>query len=130
MMDLLDTNVILRFLVGDNKEQQKEAEKIFREAAEGKRKILVKPLIVAEVCFVLESVYKKSREDIASSMEVFLAQKWLKVEDRPALLEMWNEYRRNLHFVDSYLLACASLDKTNIVTFDVKLKKKLQDYLD
>jgi predicted nucleic-acid-binding protein len=130
MIELLDTNIILRFLVGDNKLQQKEASLYFKEAESGKRKILVKPLVIAEACFVLESFYKKDKDEIADSMEVFLSQKWLKVEDRQPILAMWQWYRKNLHFVDSYLLACAKLGKFKILTFDKTLNKKLQDYLD
>ena len=124
MIELLDTNIILRFLVGDNKPQQKEASDIFKEAENGKRKILVKPLVVAEACFVLESFYKKTKDEIAESMEVFLSQKWLKVEDRQPLLVMWQWYRENLHFVDSYLLACVELNKSKILTFDKGLLNK------
>lgn len=127
MTEILDTNLVLRYLVGDVEGQRSEAEKIFREAEKGKRRILVKPLVIAEACFVLESVYKKNREEIASSMEVFLAQKWLRVEDRQVMLLLWKWYRKNMHFVDSYLLASATIEKTGILTFDEKLKKKLKD---
>ena len=68
--------------------------------------------------------------EIAESMEIFLSQKWLKVEDRQPLLSMWEWYRENLHFVDSYLLACSKLGKSKILTFDKALSKKLQGYLD
>ena len=53
--EILDTNVLLRFLVGDNKQQHQEAERWFKEAEQRKRKIVLVPLVVAETCFVLES---------------------------------------------------------------------------
>lgn len=126
MIQILDTNVILRFFVGDNKDQQEKSKLIFSEAEKGKRKLLVKPLIIAECCFVLESFYKKERDQIASSFEVFLSQKWLMVEDREVLLLMWNWYRKNLHFVDSYLLAWAKTNKSKIVSFDKKLLRSFK----
>ena len=127
MIEIADTNIILRFLAGDDKSQQEEAGKIFKEAEGGKRKILIKVLVVAEACFVLESFYKIRREKIAGSFEVFLSQKWLKVEDRQVLLALWPWYRENMHFVDSYLLALSSSKKYKVLTFDKKLDKKLQD---
>ena len=130
MIEILDTDIILRFLVGDNKLQQNEARKIFKEAEKGSRKILVKAIVIAEACFVLESFYKKSKNEIADNMEIFLSQKWLRVEDRQSLLSMWHWYRENLHFVDSYLLACSKINKSKIITFDKELNKKLQNYLD
>lgn len=126
MNELIDTNIILRYLVGDNKDQQKQATQIFKEAERGKRKIIVKVVVIAETCFVLESFYKRSKEEIASSMEIFLSEKWLKVEDRRALLTMWMPYRQNLHFVDCYLLALADTNKQKIITFDKDLMKKLK----
>lgn len=125
MKEILDINIILRFFVGDNKAQQNKSKLIFAEAEKGKRKLLVKPLVVAECCFVLESFYKKKRDQIANSFEVFLSQKWLEVEGRGELLLMWNWYRKNFHFVDSYLLAWAKIKKSKIVSFDKKLLKNL-----
>ena len=85
MNELLDTNVILRYLVGDNEEQQQKATAIFKEAEQGKRKIFLKVVVVAETCFVLESFYKKTKDEIASAMEVFLSQKSLPIS-REAML--------------------------------------------
>lgn len=123
-MELIDTNVILRYLVGDNKELFDKAEKMFKEARSGKRKILIKVVVVAESCYVLESFYKKTKEEIATGMEVLLSQKWLKVEDRQALLGMWPWYKDDLHFVDSYLIACSKFNKYKITTFDKVLEKE------
>jgi predicted nucleic-acid-binding protein len=130
MIDLIDTNIILRYLVGDDENLYQKAKQIFEEAKEGKREIHIKVVIIAECCYVLESFYKKNKHEIADSMEIFLSQKWLKVEDRSSLLSMWHWYRENLHFVDSYLLACSKQNKSKIITFDKELNEKLQDYLD
>jgi predicted nucleic-acid-binding protein len=124
MIEIIDTNVILRFLVGDDKSLFDSAEKIFKEVQDGKRKVLVKVVVVAETCFVLESFYKKSRDEVAVAMEVFLSQKWMKVEDRKALLLMWKWYRENMHFVDSFLLALSNVNNYKITTFDKKLEKR------
>ncbi len=123
-MDILDTNVILRFLVGDEPEHQKSAKLWFGEAEKGRRRILILPLVVAEAVFVLESFYKKSRAEICEAMEVFLSQRWLIVEEREALLGTFKFYKQGLHFVDSHLLALARTRGGKVLTFDIKLKKK------
>ena len=123
-MELIDTNIILRYLVNDDDNFYNKAKNILKEAEIGKRKIQVKVVVIAECCYILESFYKKSKEEIASAMEVFLSQRWLKVEDRSALLSMWNNFRQNLHFVDCYLLALAGTNKYKIITFDKELNKK------
>jgi len=124
MINIVDTNIILRYLVGDSRELHEKAINIFKKAESGELKLLVKVVVVAETCFVLESFYKKSPNEIATSMEVFLSQKWLKVEDRKGILGMWTSYRNKLHFVDSYLLSSAKENKYKILTFDSGLNKK------
>ena len=115
--------MLLRFIVGDNEAQQKQAEQWFREAEAGKRKIIVVPLVVAEACFVLESFYKKQREEIAQAVEVFVGERWLQVENREALLSLWPWYTKGFHFVDSFLLAWSQAQEAKVLTFDEKLKK-------
>lgn len=122
---LLDTNVLLRYLVRDNQTQYQQAEEWFGAAGKGQIDIIVPIIIIAEACFVLESVYRKSRPDIAEAMEVFLSQRWLKVPDRKILLDLWNDYRSGLHFVDSYLLSSARAQDISVLTFDEKLKRKV-----
>lgn len=123
MNNILDTNIILRYLVGDSEILHKKAVGIFKKAEAGELRLLIKVVVIAEACFVLESFYKKSLEEIASSMEVLLSQKWIQIEDRKGLLGMWTNYRNRLHFVDSYLLSSAKVNKYKILTFDKELEK-------
>ncbi|OGK38887.1 hypothetical protein A3F34_01535 [Candidatus Roizmanbacteria bacterium RIFCSPHIGHO2_12_FULL_44_10] len=120
---ILDTNVILRYLVGDIPEQQKKAKSIFKAAEKGIIDLRVKVLVIAEACFVLESFYNKSREEIADSFQVFLSQKWLYVDDRKSLLSLWEQYEKGFHFVDSYIISWAQQNDGEIITFDKKLAK-------
>lgn len=126
MRNLIDTNIILRYLVNDDEDFYNKAKVIFKEAEKGERKIQIKVVVVAECCYVLESFYKKTKDEIASSMEVLLSQKWLKVEDRQPLLSMWGDYRKNMHFVDSFLIAYSKINKSEVLTFDDDLNKKLK----
>lgn len=124
--NILDTNVLVRFLVGDNKSQQEQAEEWFHEAETGERKITVKSIVVAEACFVLESFYKKSRKEIAQALQVFLSQRWLSVEDRDVLHNMWEWYLKNLHFVDSFLLSWMKINNATLLSFDKQALKELK----
>lgn len=124
--EIIDTNVLLRFFVGDNKLQQKEASNWFSQAQRGKRKLVIKSLVIAETCFVLESFYKKQKDEIAEVFEVFLAQSWLIVEEREVLLSLWSWYKKGLHFIDSYLLSWAKNNSSTIVSFDKQLIKQAE----
>lgn len=115
---ILDTNVIVHFILGDNKSQKKQAIEWFRQSTVGEREIIVKPAVVAEAVYVLESFYMQAREDIASVMLPFLAMPVLDVEDRMPLLKLWNDYLSGHHFIDSYLAACSRIEKSELLTFD------------
>jgi len=123
MTYVLDTNVLLRYLVGDNPKQQKQAHAWFKQAEAGKIRLLLKPVVIAETSFVLGFAYKKSREEIAEALESMLAQKWLEVENRNTLTNMWYWYKKGFHFVDSYLLAWTKNNETSLLTFDKALEK-------
>lgn len=123
MNEIVDTNVLIRFLVGDNPVQQKQAGQWFAEGESGKRKITIVPLIVAETVFVLESFYKKTRLEVAEALKVFLSQRWFVVEDREILIESLIFYEKGRHFVDSYLVAWTQVCHGTVLTFDKQLKK-------
>ena len=124
ILSILDTNVLLRFLLEDNAAQHAKAAQWFGEADAGKRKIVVTPLVIAEASFVLESFYKHPKEKIADALEVFVSQRWLQVEERDVLLGLWQYYRKGLHFVDSYLRSWTALRGGSILSFDKELNKK------
>ena len=123
MIEVVDTNILVRLLVGDIKKQEEKAVDIFRDAEIGKRKLLIKSTVVAETCYVLESYYKKTREEITGALSVLLIQKWLKVDERRVLSGVWQWYLKGFHFVDSYLIAWSKVNKGKILTFDKKLSR-------
>ncbi len=124
MTEIVDTNVILRYLVGDDKKQKDRAKKWFKEAQAGKRKLAISPLVIAECCFVLESFYGQDREKIARVFESFLSQRWFKIDERKTLLALWKWYKKGLHFVDSFLLSWAKISGFGILSFDKELVQK------
>lgn len=125
MKYILDTNVIIRFLMGDNLEMQRRAEKYFQGARDNKERILIFPAVIAEVVFVLESVYSLKRQDIIISLESFLSFGIFEVRDKEIIFALFEWYSQGLHFIDSYLLAYAKKNKYKIITFDKQINKKL-----
>lgn len=123
MIELVDTSIIVRLLVGDDKNLQRKAIEIFKQAELGERTLMVKSVVIAETCFVLESFYKKTKEEIAGVLKVFINQKWLVIKERKILDNTWQWYLKGFHFVDSYLLAAVKVNGEKILTFDKKLQE-------
>ena len=70
---LLDTNVILRYALADDPLHQQQARRLFEQAGEGKLRLLVPSLVIAQVVWTLESFYRASREYITGLLEALLA---------------------------------------------------------
>jgi predicted nucleic acid-binding protein len=122
---VLDTNVLVRYLVRDVPEQYHQAERWFKEAESGDREIFITAPVIAETVFVLQSIYQKSFTDIAEALRIFINQRWLKVEQRELLDDTLEIYGKGKHFIDSYLLAMKRTFGFDILTFDKKLKRQL-----
>ena len=65
---LVDTNLIVRYLVQDHEKHAKAAEKLFDACDRGEAAIVVLPPVLAECMFVLESFYERPRADIALAL--------------------------------------------------------------
>lgn len=77
----LDTNVLVRFLVGDDADQASRAARLFaRATAEGER-LLVAQIVVCELVWVLGYAYDKSRDEIAAGLDALLRTRQLVFED-------------------------------------------------
>ena len=66
-MVIFDANMILRFLLNDNKEMADIAERHLKSG-----EVMVTIEVVAEVVYVLKGVYSLGREIIASTIKNFL----------------------------------------------------------
>ena len=121
MRAFVDSNVLVRHLTGDPPSQAKRATGFLREAEE----LIVVDLVVAEVVYVLESVYKVERERIAELVRAILGFPAVVVPDRLLLLrsiEIYEQHR--IHFAESYLAACAEASGVGVVaSFDRAIER-------
>lgn len=118
-MQMLDTNMVLRYLLNDNREMADEAETIIKEGS-----VLLTTEVVAEVVYVLKGVYSVERGQIASCLLEFLSEVIIPEEQVVRLgLETFAE--QNLDFVDCILYAYNQIKGYEIRTFDKKLQRLL-----
>lgn len=98
-MEMLDANIILRYLLNDNEKLADEAEKIIRG---GTAQVTIE--VIAEVVYVLKGVYSIERETIKSSLVDFLSEvQTAEPEVMNLGLKTYSEH--NLDFVDCILYA-------------------------
>ena len=117
-MRLIDTNVILRCILNDVPEMSQCAEKIIESGA------YTKPEIIAEVVYVLKSVYSIPKEKIKSILHD--VSEIIQIENSESVLYAIDLYAdTSLDFVDCLLVASHVLNAENVFTFDKKLNKHL-----
>ena len=72
---LVDTNVIVRYLVQDHDKHARAAGKLFDACDRGDVVVVVLPVVLAECVFVLESFYGHPRAAIASALGGLICQR-------------------------------------------------------
>jgi predicted nucleic acid-binding protein len=117
----IDTNVLIRHLTGDPPEQAARATRLLWHADQ----LLLPDLIVAEVVYVLESVYKVPRPRVAELARAIVAFPAIEVADEPVLLRALEVYEvHRLDFADAHLVAEAETSGVNaVVSFDRSIER-------
>lgn len=98
-----DTNLFLRYLTNDVPHQADAVEVLLRRAAAGEVRLVTNSLVIAEVVWVLETVYGLSRPSIAEKVLAILNTLGLEVPEAEILLQAVIWYtEQNVDFTDAY----------------------------
>ena len=121
---LVDTNVIIRYLVQDNDKHARAAGKLFDACDRGDLEIVILPVVLAECVFVLESFYGHSRAQIASVLERLISSPGIELDHVALHLDALVRFRStNAHFVDCLVAATAVAKSLPVSTFDHDFRK-------
>jgi len=104
-MKALDTNVLVRFLVRDDKRQAETIYRIFKKAESDREVFFVPLLVVLETVWVLESVYIIPRQEILDSINELILMPILKFETQPAILNFISSARETKMDLSDLLIA-------------------------
>jgi predicted nucleic-acid-binding protein len=120
---LVDTNLIVRYLVQDHEKHAKAAGKLFDACDCGDMVIVVLPAVLAECVFVLESFYEHPRGDIASALGRLISSPGVEI-DAAIHLDALDRYRKTkVHFVDCLIAATAATKNLPVASFDQDFRK-------
>lgn len=117
MTALLDTNILVRHFTGAPPEQARRVSAFLRAAAPDQ--LLLADLVVAELVFVLQSVYRQPRATVARLVRAVLALPALRCDHARLLSRTIELYEAGQDFTDDYLVATAEAQGIpTIVSFD------------
>lgn len=123
---IVDANVLLRYLTNEPRPLADRAAAIL-EAAEARGiGLVVAPLVLAEVVYVLESVYKWQRPDIATRLLDLISASVLDFLERDVVSQtlVWYRDVPRLDFADAFVGATAiARGHGRIVSFDLDLRR-------
>ena len=116
MSAFVDTNVLVRHLIGDPPKMAARATAYLQRESE----LLVADLIVAETIYVLESFYEVARPEISEAMRALIVMESVSVIDAPLLFRAVEIYEYDrLDFAEAYLIASAeSTGVMQVASFD------------
>ena len=121
---LVDTNLIVRYLVQDHEKHARAAGKLFDACDRGDIVIVVLPVVLAECVFVLESFYRHPRANIASALGRLISSPGVEITEVTVHLDALNRYKgTRVHFVDCLIAASAVDRKVLVSTFDQDFRK-------
>jgi len=121
---LIDTNLIVRYLVQDHDKYARAAGRLFDACDRGDVVIVVLPVVLAECVFVLESFYRHPRTDIGSVLGRLISSPGVEISEVTVHLAALNRYKRTkAHFVDCLIAATAVGKNLPVSTFDQGFRK-------
>ncbi|MDE2704962.1 MAG: type II toxin-antitoxin system VapC family toxin [Gemmatimonadota bacterium] len=124
-MKALDTNVLVRFLVRNDKKQAEIVYRLFKRAESKNDPFFVPLLVVLETIWILESVYEISREEIRASLQKLLLMPILIFEAQSALQRTLSSAQTNkIDLADLLIAHSAKFSNCDgVLTFDKKASK-------
>jgi len=121
---LVDTDVIIRYLVQDHEKHAKLDTRLFDACDRGELVIVVLPSVLAESVFVLESFYQAPRTDIASALVRLISSPGIEIREVAVHLDALRRYRETkVHFVDCLIAASAVAEEVPVASFDQDFRK-------
>lgn len=121
-MKALDTNVLVRFLVNDDREQAQIVKELFESAERANEVFMVTSLVALELIWVLSAVYECSRADILRTLEQLCMLPIVQFEDLTLIQRLINMGRGATTDLPDLLIGLSglSLGCETTLTFDRK----------
>jgi predicted nucleic-acid-binding protein len=116
----VDTNLFIRYFTDDDPIQSNIARRLFQQAAEGDLLLVAHNLIIAEIIWVLDSIYHLDRTTVSDYIFAILSMVGLKIEATDVIVLALDFYvNKNVDFVDAYSLSWMRANELSLVyTFD------------
>ena len=124
MVYLLDANIIIRFLVGDDEKFLLRSIEYFKDIEISKLQVEILEGVLMEVFFVLTKFYRLPKNEVISDLKTILALDGVVNSNKIILHETLTIVEtKNIDFVDALICAKSNLQGYGKLSFDNDVKK-------
>ncbi|MEA3554710.1 MAG: PIN domain-containing protein [Campylobacterota bacterium] len=124
MVYLLDTNIIIRFLIGDNEKFLAKSIEYFKDIETSKLQVEILDGVLMEAFFVLTKFYKLPKNEVIPDLKRILSLDGVVNNNKIILHEALTIVEaKNIDFVDALICAKSTLQGYGKLSFDNDVKK-------
>ncbi len=99
----VDSNIFLQYLTNNKTALTDKIELIFQKALTGKIKLITNEIVIAEIICILESFYKREKNEIEIIVSTILNTRGLEVKSAHLLFKALNIYAsKDIDFIDAF----------------------------
>ncbi|MBF0627717.1 MAG: PIN domain-containing protein [Magnetococcales bacterium] len=121
---VVDTNVVLRYLLDDHPEWSQRAKLFWAGVRQGQQRVFLPEGVLVECVYVLFKVYRVPRIELADRLLSFLEIPNLTANSLPVLRTTLQLFRdHNVDLVDAVVLATARVNHWDFESFDRDLHR-------
>ncbi len=103
-MRALDSNVLLRYVVGDDPDQTATAERIMDQCKAANERAFIPVLVLCETVWVLQRIYRQSKGQIIETLEAILAADLFWFEHEPLVRRAFDRFCESRADFSDYLI--------------------------
>jgi uncharacterized protein len=123
---VLDTNIILRYLLSDDSEQSPRAEVLMERIESGKEGAELPAVVITELVWTLNKFYRVPRDKIVEKLTRILSFRGVLGSEKRLIIEALTLYSQaRADFVDCFLAAKSRREAITVYSFDEEDFKKL-----
>ena len=124
-MRFLDTNVLLRYLTGDDADKAEQALDLLLRIERGEEKVMTSPLVIFETIYTLQKTYKIPRQEISDFVLPIIFLRGLQISDKDVYPRAFDLYvTKNISFADAYNAAYMMVEEIrDIYSWDTDFDK-------
>ena len=129
-MIALDTHALIRILIEDDLEQAKKVKEAVTRLEADSEQILILFEVLIETVWVLEAVYRCTREEISGFLEMLIRTSIFTFHEPSVLSRVISQYRRGGDFADLVIVSQAKrFNAKKLLSFDKKLQNRFSGYV-